>query len=168
VKKSIEQRIAERKQQAKERDIANKAWMVALRLGTEHDRESPWQQGQRRSHTFRSGGLAIFLARWSTPSDPEDGMILGHVTLSIMVGHQEVFRQEESPHTCANEITSFTPQSDLLAYAPGTWEKTLDYLMLRVQKESAATAQEQEVADRQKREKIRIEEESQLRARWGF
>lgn len=133
MKKTLEQRIRERIQQAQDRDIIQKANLVAQGLGEETTLKDD-DDATVRGPVYESGSLEV--SKLTVHAFGSQGFS-GRDVVSITVNHfnQTVFQSDNG---------------DIKAYIPGRWERRLDrlYAGLPQQTRAASGYSHQELQER--------------------
>jgi len=137
----LERLIKQRMKQAENKDIRNKAGVVAYYLGKGH--ESKNGDEEMRDFTYEKNRLKIH-DTFSQGRDRGGDLTAGWST--------EVFYQGKlvfNDHDC---------------YIPGKWETLLETLY----KEALPLQKKRDAAEQAERDKQKLTEENELRARWGL
>lgn len=142
--KTLEQQIKERKQEAKDKKISYKAFLIATELGelNSYERSSYLDYTYYNDYLFKQHKLTI---EYNTSRGQGSDGGYGGSSLSIYYNNKVVFHNDES-------------------YIPGDWEQVLDFCFIRAE----AKKQNKTWAKMTKEHDHLVEEEAKLKAKWGL
>ena len=187
--KSLEEQIKMRVKEAEQKNIAEKAYVVARELGTEeHQRQNNYLHETiiTSSYVFidQDEGFSVneSVIERVAISSPEHKITINYKGNSVFVKSDRSIEldMDRYGYGCSpSELVDFRIFHDIRIYTPGSWEEKLNSLYQKVQdkKEEEKQKREQEAAEEKAREQREIEKrkraeinrnEAILRSRFGL
>jgi len=143
-RKTLEEQIGERKQQAVYRKIESKAKLVAKTLGKNRE----WHESRRVQKRAIYEREKLFISDSYSESDGSDGLMMGCLTEIVYKG----------------ETVYKNGGGEILTYIPGSWERRLNALYQKADALDASNSYMEEEARRLKA----MQEEAEERKKWGL